>query len=228
MDLLQIVTKCPEIETLYIENLHIIREGINSAVADNKLPLHYCYHGLFWNLFYSLRSASKLRVLRYCLFAVIKTTSMLSFLLFFFSRLVFRVPYNSLDKMIRLLVTCPSLVRLGLIMTSNSFRGLIDTYNWKEKDFVNFLVELVKHLPNLVALLVVLPDAPQSHCIAATKTLEKTYRSARPCFCVQITNSLDSNNPPKLPLCHFKMLACNPPPLVGTMPFHLLLQEPKL
>ena len=130
-----------------------------------------------------------------------------------------------------MLANCTSLVRLGLIVTSIDLGvdgNLLNMHKLNEREFTDLFVNLVEQLPKLIALLVVVPRASPSHCFAATKTLEKTYRSARPCFCVQITNSLDSNNPPKLPLCHFKMLACNPPPLVGTMPFHLLSQEPKL
>ena len=127
-----------------------------------------------------------------------------------------------------MLANCSSLVRLSLIGTLNDGLGkMIDMYKWHEKDFVNFFVELVKHLPNLVALLVVLPGAPQSHCITATKTLETIYRPDRPCFCVQITDSLDSSSPPSLPLCHYQVLAQDTPSLVGVLPQHLLSQEPK-
>ena len=77
-------------------------------------------------------------------------------------------------------------------------------YEWDEAKFSAFFVDLVVSLPKLVALLVVLPGAPQSHCIAATKTVEVKFRPTRPCFCVQITNSLDNTNPPNLPLFHYQ------------------------
>ena len=125
--------------------------------------------------------------------------------------------------MIRLLANCSSLVRLGLIVTSVDLAdggNAIEMYKWHQKDFTALFVDLVQHLSNLAALLVVLPGAPQSHCISATATLEKIYRPRRPCFCVQITDSLRSINSPIFP--HHRVLALDPPPLVGALPFHLL------
>ena len=65
-----------------------------------------------------------------------------------------------------------------------------------------YIRSLYLQQPYLVVLLLALACAPQSHCIAATKTLEKMYRPAHPCFCAKITDSLDSSNPPSLHLCH--------------------------
>ena len=133
--------------------------------------------------------------------------------------------------MIRLLASCPSLVRLGLIVTSIDLAdgaNIIEMYKWHEKDFTALFVYLVKHLSNLAALLVVLPGAPQSHCIFATETLEKIYRSKRPCFRVQITDSLNSINPPKLPQSHYQALSRDPQSLVGALPFHLLSHESRI
>ena len=127
-----------------------------------------------------------------------------------------------------LLACCPSLVRLGLIVTSIDLAGggkVIDMYEWDEERFTAFFVDMVKKLPKLIALLVVLPGAPQSLCTEATTNLENIYKPRRPCFCVQITSELNSSITPKLPFCHHKVLADEPPPLVGTMPFHLLSHE---
>ena len=74
-------------------------------------------------------------------------------------------------------------------------------------EFTSLFVDLLERLPKLVALLVVIPGAPASHCIAATWTLESKFRPTRPCFCVQITDSLDRDDPPNLPLVHYKTLA---------------------
>ena len=148
--------------------------------------------------------------------------------MFISGRLKIRVTSNTFDKMIRLLANCSSLVRLGLIVTSIDLANgweKIDMYKWHAKKFTAFFVELVQRLPNLIALLVVLPGAPKSHCIVATATLEKIYRPERPCFCVQITDSLESGNPPSLPVCHRQVLAEDPKSLVGELPFHLLPHE---
>ena len=142
--------------------------------------------------------------------------------------MVVRVRSNTFHETISLLGNSPSLLRLGLIVTLIELVGggnVIDMYSWNEKKFTAFFVDLVQRLTKLTALLVVLPGAPQSHCIAATATLEKIFSPERPCFCVQITNSLNSNSPPNLPLCHFRVLGQDPPPLVGALPFHLLSQE---
>ena len=141
-----------------------------------------------------------------------------------------RVASTNFDETIALLASCPSLIRLGIIVTSIYLAGggnVIDMYKWNEERFTAFFVDLVKHLPKLIALLVVLPGAPQSLCIEATATLEKIYRPRRPSFCVQITSELNSNTPPKLPLCHYQALCADTPPLVSSMPFHLLSQEPR-
>ena len=120
--------------------------------------------------------------------------------------------------MIRSLTYCPSLVQLGLISTSTVE---MDMCYLDEAEFTELFVDLVERLPKLIALLVVLPGASPSNCIAATSTLESKFRLTRPCFCVQITNSLDSDDPPKLPLVHYKTLAEDQPPSVGGLPYHL-------
>ena len=129
---------------------------------------------------------------------------------------------HSFDQMIRLLTYYPSLVQLGLIVTSIDLPGgNLNMYKWDEAEFTAFFVDLVVRLPKLVALLVVLPGASQSHCILATTTLEAKFRTTRPCFCVQITDSLDNTSPPNLPLVHFQALAHDPHPSVGDLPYHL-------
>ena len=135
---------------------------------------------------------------------------------------------DNFHEMMDLLANCPSLVRLSLIVTSIDLADggkAIEMYKWHIKRFTNFFAHLVERLPKLIALLVVLPGSIQSHCIAATATLEKIYLPGRPCFCVQITDSLESNSPPNLPFGHYGILANDPPPLVGALPFHLLSQE---
>ena len=142
-----------------------------------------------------------------------------------------RVTSVYFDETMALLASCPSLFRLGLIVTSIDLADggkTIEMYKWHVKKFTNFFAHLVERLPKLIALLVVLPGAIQSHCIAATATLEKIFRPTRPCFCVQITDMLESKSPPNLPFCHYRVLADDVPPLVGAMPFHLLSQEPRL
>ena len=142
--------------------------------------------------------------------------------------MVVRVRSNTFHETISLLGNCPSLFRLGLIVTSIKLvdgGNLIDMYRWNEQKFTAFFVDLVRRLTKLTALLAVLPGAPQSLCIAATATLENIFRPERPCFCVQITDSLQTSNPPNLPQCHFQTLALDPPPLVGALPFHLLSQD---
>ena len=114
-----------------------------------------------------------------------------------------RVTSRTFDETIRLLADCPSLVRLGVIITSIDLVGcgqLIDMYHWHENEFMAFFVELIEHLPKLIALLVVLPGASHSICVATTKSLEA--------------------------VCHYKVLADDKPPIVGALPFHLLPQEP--
>ena len=124
--------------------------------------------------------------------------------------------------MLRLLTYNPSLVQLGLIVTSiDVARGNLNMYKWDEETFTTFFVDLVVRLPKLIALLVVLPGASQSHCIIATTTIEEKFRNTRPCFCVQITNSLDKTNPPNLPLVHYQALAHDQNPSVGDLPYHL-------
>ena len=116
---------------------------------------------------------------------------------------------------IRSLSCCSSLVQLGLITTSE--------FQWykDEAKFTALFVDLVERLPKLIALLVVLPCVSQSLCTAATAALESKFRPTRPCFCVQITDSLDSDNPPKLPFAHYKTLAHDQLPSVGGLPYHL-------
>lgn len=135
-------------------------------------------------------------------------------------RLKIRVVSRSYDQLIRLLAYCPSLIQLGLVATS--IRIKLDMYSWDEKTFTKFFADLVEQLPKLVALLVVLPEAPISHCRAATAALQALFQPTRPCFCVQITDSLDSSDPPHLPWVHYQALACDPPPCVGELPFHLM------
>ena len=109
-------------------------------------------------------------------------------------------------------------------MTSIDLAGggsAIDMHTWNEKKFTEYFVHLVEHLPKLIALLVVLPGAPQSLCFEATATLEKKYMPRSPCFCVQITSDLKNNTTPKLPFCHYRALCADTPPIVGAMPFHL-------
>ena len=138
-------------------------------------------------------------------------------------RLKIWVTSDIFHEIIRSLTDCHSLVRLGFIVTN---RGKLNHMNmWRETQFTAFFVDLVRKLPKLIALLVVLPDVLPLHCIAATKTLEKIFQPERPCFCVQITDSLRSINPPSLPQCHLQVLALDPPPLVGALPFHLLSRE---
>ena len=154
---------------------------------------------------------------------------MLTFVIGYF-RCKMRVTCTNFNETMALLACCPSLVRLGIIGTSIDLAGggkVIDMYEWDEERFTAFFVDMVKKLPKLIALLVVLPGAPQSLCTEATTNLENIYKPRRPCFCVQITSELNSSITPKLPFCHHKVLADEPPPLVGTMPFHLLSHEPR-
>ena len=124
--------------------------------------------------------------------------------------------------MLRLLTYNPSLVQLGLIVTSiDVARGNLNMYKWDEAEFTDFFVDFVVRLPKLIALLVVLPGASQSHCVVATTTLEAKFRITRPCFCAQITDSLDNTNPPNLPLVHYEALAHDQHPSVGDLPYHL-------
>ena len=129
--------------------------------------------------------------------------------------------------MLNSLAKCSSLVRLGLIVTSIDLvdGGNLNMYEWDEVNFKNFFVELVEKLPKLIALLIVLPDAPESHCIAATRTVENIFKPKRPCFCVQISNVLNSVNPPNLPFCHYQVLNEDPQPLVSQLPFHIISRE---
>jgi hypothetical protein len=106
------------------------------------------------------------------------------------------------DKLIWLLAYCPSLIQLGQITTS-VLCGL-DMYTWDEAKFTAFFVDLVRQLPKLIVLSIVLPVVPASHCIAATAVLESTFHSVRPCFCVQITDSLESSNPSSFPWIHYQ------------------------
>ena len=124
---------------------------------------------------------------------------------------------------------CPSLMQLGFIVTSVRGDGNVKgIFGWNEmKCTAFFFVQLVERLPKLIALLIVLPVACQSLCIAATTILEIKFRPQRPCFCLQITDSLNSIDPPKLPLNHYQVLAQDPPPIVGALPFHLLSQKPR-
>ena len=117
---------------------------------------------------------------------------------------------------IRSLSCCPSLVQLGLITTSE-----FQLYK-SEAEFTALFVDLVERLPKLIALLVVLPCASQSLCIEATAALKSKFRPTRPCFCVQITNSLNRDDPPKLPFVHYKTLAHNHIRSVGGLPYHLI------
>ncbi len=136
-------------------------------------------------------------------------------------RLKLRVVSHSFDQMIRLLAYYPSLVQLGLIVSAIELAsGKLNMCNWNEAEFTAFFVDLVEHLPKLIALLVVLPAASESHCVAATAALKVKFQPVRPCFCVQITKSLDSSNPPNLPLVHYQALAHDPHPSVGELPFH--------
>ena len=116
---------------------------------------------------------------------------------------------------IRSLSCCPSLVQLGFITTSKF------PFDNDLTKFTALFVDLVERLPKLIALLVVLPCVSQSLCTAATAALESKFRPTRPCFCVQITDSLDSDNPPKLPFAHYKTLAHDQLPSVGGLPYHL-------
>ena len=134
-------------------------------------------------------------------------------------RLKMRIVSKAYDKLIWLLIYCPSLIQLGLIATS--VHCGLDMYTWDEATFTAFFVDLVRFLPKLIALLIVLPGVPASHCIAATAVLESTFRPVRPCFCAQITDSLESSNPPSLPWIHYQALACDPYGSVGEIPFHL-------
>lgn len=150
------------------------------------------------------------------------------FLKVLFGRLKIRLTSDSINEMIQMLANCTSLVRLGLIVTSIDLGvdgNLLNMHKLNEREFTDIFVNLVEQLPKLIALLVVVPRASPSHCFAATKTLETLYQPKRPCFCVQITDSLSSNAPSHLPLCHFKVLAHDLPPLVGGLPFHLESQE---
>ena len=107
----------------------------------------------------------------------------------FHFRFKLRVTCSNFHEIILLLANCTSLVRLSLIVTSIDGLGeVIDMYKWNEIEFIAFFVNLVKRLPKLIALLVVLPGASESHCAAATTTLLTIYRPKRPCFCVQITD----------------------------------------
>ena len=126
--------------------------------------------------------------------------------------------YRNLVQMLNSFTYCHSLVQLSLITTSK-FQLFNDL---DEKAFTDLFVDLVERLPKLIALLVVLPGAAPSNCRATTFTLVSKFRPTRPCFCVQITDSLESNNPPKLPLVHYKTLAEDQPPSVGGLPYHLI------
>ena len=145
--------------------------------------------------------------------------------------------FQTIVEMIRS-INCPSLVQLGLVFTKKSRRATLSGFNrtyqqlrhmspfykndWEEVDFTALFVDLVERLPKLVALLVVFPSATTLQCKAATATLESHFRPTRPSFCVQITKSLTSINPPMLPLVHFKALALDQPPLVSGLPYHLI------
>ena len=129
--------------------------------------------------------------------------------------------YRIFVQMIHSFTYCHSLVQLSLITTSK-FQLFNDL---DEKAFTDLFVDLVERLPKLIALLVVLPGAAPSNCRATTFTLESKFRPTRPCFCVQITDSLESNNPPKLPLVHYKTLAEDQPPSVGGLPYHLIASD---
>lgn len=145
------------------------------------------------------------------------------FIIFFLNRWKMRIVSQAFDQLIRLLAYCPSLVQLGLV--ASSVHCGLDMYSWNESMFASFFVELVQHLPKLIALLVVLPGAPTSHCVAATAALESTFRPTRPCFCAQITDSLSSANPPSLPWIHYQALACDSYTSVGELPYHFTTSD---
>ena len=229
---LKIVKKCPEIETLNIQILQVSTLRENGSVEDNKDTVNTLNNGFLWRFFGALQSAHKLGVFRYSpVFEFFKIQWLRVLFVNFCGRLKIGVTSNSFHEMIRLLSKCTPVIRLGLVVTSIDLAdgaNIIEMYKWHENDFTALFVDLVRHLSNLVALLIVLPGAPQSHCISATATLEKIFRPERPCFCVQITESLERKSPPNLPRCHYRVLALDPPPLVGSLPFHLVSQEPKL
>jgi hypothetical protein len=134
-----------------------------------------------------------------------------------------RIVSEAYDKLIWLLTNCPSLIQLGLIATT--VHCGLDMYTWDEATFTTFFVDLVQRLPKLIALLIVLPGVSVSHCVAATAALESKFRPVRPCFCVQITDSLESPNPPSLPWIHYQALACYPYTSVGELPFHFTTSD---
>ena len=79
--------------------------------------------------------------------------------------------YRTFVAVIRSLSYCPSLVQLGLTITIANFP--LDTKD--EVEFTALFVDLVERLPKLIALLVVLPGASQSNCIAATSILVSKF-----------------------------------------------------
>ena len=79
--------------------------------------------------------------------------------------------YRTFVAVIRSLSYCPSLVQLGLTITIANFP--LDTKD--EVEFTSLFVDLVERLLKLIALLVVLPGASQSNCIAATSILVSKF-----------------------------------------------------
>ncbi|KAK4004674.1 Uncharacterized protein APZ42_015845 [Daphnia magna] len=196
----EIVTKCPNLESLKIQDLSIGLTHHGATERKNSV-LETLYWSCIERCCLTLRSAHKLRLLRWKM----------------------RIVSQAFDQLIRLLAYCPSLVQLGLV--ASSVHCGLDMYSWNESMFASFFVELVQHLPKLIALLVVLPGAPTSHCVAATAALESTFRPTRPCFCAQITDSLSSANPPSLPWIHYQALACDSYTSVGELPYHFTTSD---
>ena len=126
--------------------------------------------------------------------------------------------YTTFVAVIRSFSYCPSLVQLGLTITIANFP--LDTKD--EVEFTSLFVDLVERLLKLIALLVVLPGASQSNCIASTSILVSKFRPTRPYFCAQITDSLDSNDLSKFSFAHYKTLAEDQLPLASLLPYHLV------
>ena len=166
----------------------------------------------------ALQSAKNLRLLRF----VKEFHSLVFYLfahlcLFLFSwKLLVYFPF---EQLVFSVAQCTSLVQLGLILPAGQQSTIL--FGWTEEAVVNLLVKLVEQLPKLVALLVVLPTVPQAFCVRATAVLKKMMVPTRPCFAVQITHSLESECPPRLPWIHYQVLAADSSTHFSDLPHHL-------
>lgn len=94
-----------------------------------------------------------------------------------------------LDLMIRCLTHCPSLIQLGhSVQAQNIF--FIEDEDTLTNLFTNLLATFI---PNLLALWVVLPCVPVSHC------RNSRFRPLQPGFFTQITQYFKRTDPTSLP-----------------------------